>query len=283
VGVVLIVITGVLIWYNHRPQPADLEESIFQGVTYFRESRTEPRPIVIHTIKIDLNAPGIGFTITPPDPADGRPLRAQTTSHFLTTSGVQIAINADFFTPWWSNTIFDYYPHIGDSVDIHGFASYKGTPYGNAKAGDTTLYLSKDAQASVGAPIGEIDTAVSGNAVLLDDGEIVTQVGDSTPDETNPRTAAGIDTDTNQLILMVIDGRQPNYSEGTTIPELAAIMKEYGAEDAINLDGGGSSTMVIESGNGQPVILNSPIDNRIPGRERAVANQLGVFAQPVSE
>jgi hypothetical protein len=46
------------------------------------------------------------------------------------------------------------------------------------------------------------------------------------------------------------------------------------------LDGGGSSTMVFEEDNGEPVILNSPIDNYIPGRERPVANHFGVYVIP---
>lgn len=76
----------------------------------------------------------------------------------------------------------------------------------------------------------------------------------------------------------VVDGRQPNYSEGVTLEELALLLREYGAHDAMNLDGGGSTTLVMEGDNGQPVLLNSPIDSRIPGRERAVANHLGIFA-----
>jgi hypothetical protein len=45
----------------------------------------------------------------------------------------------------------------------------------------------------------------------------------------------------------------------------------------MNLDGGGSSTLVIEGEDGQPVILNSPIDHYIPGTERPVANHLGIY------
>jgi hypothetical protein len=48
---------------------------------------------------------------------------------------------------------------------------------------------------------------------------------------------------------------------------------------AMSMDGGGSSTLVIEGGDGLPKILNSPIDNYIPGRERPVGNHLGVFVQ----
>jgi exopolysaccharide biosynthesis protein len=48
---------------------------------------------------------------------------------------------------------------------------------------------------------------------------------------------------------------------------------------AMSLDGGGSSTMVIEGEDGQAVILNSPIDNYIPGRERPVGNHLGIYVE----
>jgi len=56
-------------------------------------------------------------------------------------------------------------------------------------------------------------------------------------------------------------------------------MKEQGAYYAMALDGGGSSTMVIEGEDGKPVILNSPIDLYIPGRERPVGNHFGVYVK----
>ena len=61
--------------------------------------------------------------------------------------------------------------------------------------------------------------------------------------EMHPRTAVGIDRDTGEILMLVIDGRQ-DFSRGYTMVELANLMREFGAEDAINLDGGGSSTMV---------------------------------------
>jgi exopolysaccharide biosynthesis protein len=80
--------------------------------------------------------------------------------------------------------------------------------------------------------------------------------------------------------LIVVDGRQPNYSEGVTLPELTQIVIEHGGDAALNLDGGGSSTLVVEGPKGEPAVLNSPVHGRIPpGRERPVANHLGVFAE----
>ena len=57
------------------------------------------------------------------------------------------------------------------------------------------------------------------------------------------------------LMLFVIDGRQPNYSEGVRLEELAHIGIEYGADAMINLDGGGSSTLVVEDQNGRPQVF----------------------------
>ena len=70
--------------------------------------------------------------------------------------------------------------------------------------------------------------------------------------------------------MMVIDGRQSAYGMyGADRTELGAIMNYYGAVEAYNLDGGGSSTMIIRK-DGEFVVLNSPSD----GRERTDANAI---------
>ena len=81
------------------------------------------------------------------------------------------------------------------------------------------------------------------------------------------------------MLLVVVDGRQPNYSEGVTLVELTEIVAGYGGDTALNLDGGGSTALIARGRTGQPIQLNSPIDNRIPGRERPVANHLGIYAR----
>ncbi len=94
-----------------------------------------------------------------------------------------------------------------------------------------------------------------------------------------PRTAVAIDREGRTLFLVIVDGRQPNYSEGLNFPELARFLKGLGAHDAINLDGGGSSTLAIEGPDGMARVLNSPIHGRVPpGRERPVATHLGIYA-----
>jgi exopolysaccharide biosynthesis protein len=87
----------------------------------------------------------------------------------------------------------------------------------------------------------------------------------------HPRTSVGIDADGRKLLILVVDGRSA-YSRGYTMVELADIMTALGAENAINLDGGGSSAMYSRNGTGAMSIVNEPSD----GSERTVANAFGV-------
>lgn len=82
-----------------------------------------------------------------------------------------------------------------------------------------------------------------------------------------PRTALGVTKD-GRILLVVVDGRQQN-SIGLTLLEMAFLMQELGAESALNLDGGGSSEMVINN-----KIINAPSD----GHERALGDALLVFS-----
>jgi exopolysaccharide biosynthesis protein len=84
----------------------------------------------------------------------------------------------------------------------------------------------------------------------------------------HPRTAVGVRAD-GALVLAVIDGRQPNIGVGMSIPETAALMAELGCVEAINMDGGGSSTMVVKE-----KVVNNPSD--ISG-ERPVSDALLIF------
>ncbi len=109
--------------------------------------------------------------------------------------------------------------------------------------------------------------------MLLVKGEIVPGLDDV---ERDPRTAIGINRNGRYLYIAVVDGRQPFYSDGATFAELAELLRKQGAFMAMAMDGGGSSTLVVEGDDGLPRILNTPIDNYIPGRERPVGNHLGV-------
>ena len=72
-------------------------------------------------------------------------------------------------------------------------------------------------------------------------------------------TAVGVTADGQTLIMAVVDGRQPGWSIGATLPEMAAIMVELGCSEAINLDGGGSSAFVTIDADGT-LVANRPSD-----------------------
>jgi exopolysaccharide biosynthesis protein len=247
--------------------------------------RRQPRPLVIHIVTIDLQAPGLGFLVTPGDAKAKRPLKAQTVRQFLQANRAQLAINGDYFWPWYSYSILNYYPHSGDPVSVRGIAASRGVVYsrGSKRYPHPTLHLSQTNRAQIcqprEVPAQPIYNAVSGNFLLLHDGKInVPEQGSEEWTAFQPRNSVGLDKARRHLILLEVDGRQTGYSEGTTLAETAQLLRENGAWEAINLDGGGSETLIIEGPKG-PETLNSPIDCNIPGRERAVANHLGVFAQ----
>ena len=79
--------------------------------------------------------------------------------------------------------------------------------------------------------------------------------------------------------MLVVDGKQPFYSEGVTLAELADFLISLGCDRALNLDGGGSSTLVVNKDN-RVTVLNAPIHTKIPMRERPVANHLGFSISP---
>lgn len=123
----------------------------------------------------------------------------------------------------------------------------------------------------------DVEQAVGGGPWLLRagavaiDGEAENMSPSEFVEKRHPRTAAGVTGD-GKLLLLTVDGRQA-LSRGVSLPELAQILKRYGARSALNLDGGGSSTMVV-----QDAVVNAPSD----GRARPIANGLLVYGEPVS-
>ena len=271
-------IGGYLLYDRGRPAPVPLKQKLYEGVTYRRIVEYLPSPLIAHVIIIDTKTAGISFLVTPPDSKGDLQLNARTTSQFLDEFGVQIAINGDGFTPWWSHSPADYYPHVGDPVTPLGLTASKGDLYTEGVPKEIgmepTLYISRRNSLSFNKRPDNIFQAISGDRMLVEQGEVVDGLDNS---ELDPRTAVGLNKNGRFLILIVVDGRQPFYSNGATFVKLAELLISQGANIAMNLDGGGSSTMVMEGDHGEAVIINSPIDNYIPGRERPVANHLGIY------
>ena len=275
---ILLCIGGYAFYDRGRPAPIPMKQKLYEGVTYRRVIRLFPRPMIAHVLTIDTKIKGIEFLVTPPDSESETPLNARTTSQFLKEFNLQIAVNGGGFSPWWSHSPADYYPHEGDPITPLGFTASNGDVYWMGDDTDIgtepTLYVGRKNTLSFNNKPGKVYNAISGDRMLVLKGEPASDLDD---EELDPRTAIGINRNGRYLYLVVVDGRQPFYSEGATFAELANLLIDQGAFMGMSLDGGGSSTMVIKGDNGTPIILNSPIDNYIPGRERPVGNHLGIY------
>ncbi|MER7440586.1 phosphodiester glycosidase family protein [Micromonospora avicenniae] len=117
---------------------------------------------------------------------------------------------------------------------------------------------------------GNLHAAVGGGNVLVRDGLVQTISDPSLA----PRTAVGFTADGRKMIMLTVDGRQVD-SRGVTQTEMGRMMAELGAHNALNLDGGGSSTLLArEPGAAAVQVENSPSD----GTERPVPNGLALYA-----
>ncbi|MEX0270368.1 phosphodiester glycosidase family protein [Leptolyngbyaceae cyanobacterium UHCC 1019] len=267
-----------------RPPQSNLEKTLFEGINYRREFQPLPRPVMLHIIAIDLTAPGIKALVTPGTTAsDNRELKARTSSEFLQEFKLQVAVNANFFYPFAEESPWNYFPHSGDLVNAVGLAISNGNSYSSPESGWAALCLMADRAQIVAngkCPKGTMQ-AVAGNVMVVTNGKpLISQPGTADSEEAYSRTAIAIDRTGEKLWLILVDDKQWLYSEGVTLAELAQIAIRLGADAAVNLDGGGSTTLVVDTPAGATV-LNSPAHTKIPMRSRPVANHLGFYARPV--
>jgi exopolysaccharide biosynthesis protein len=228
-----------------------------------------------YVVRIDLNAPGVGFTTTPH--SGSLETTSQTTSQFLASSGSQVAINAAFFDPCGCSTT------TSDAKNLEGLAISSGALVSPDQVGNASLLITQDNHASMAAGgtanTSNIWTAVSGGGFVLQNGiDVVNGSLPGDPLNPNPRSIVGLSQDGSTMFLVAIDGRQARYSNGVTQAEEADFMYALGAYNAINLDGGGSTALVVQGADGSPDTLNRPSG----GAQRYDGNNLGVYAAPLA-
>jgi exopolysaccharide biosynthesis protein len=124
--------------------------------------------------------------------------------------------------------------------------------------------------------LNRMETAIGGAGTVLINGE-VSNDGGFVPGGLQPRTAVGFNQDGTQAIMMVVDGR--SHSVGATHQDMANLMLEYGAYNAMHLDGGASSAMGVQKKHQNTMHLV----NTVPGgNQRRVTNTLGIFNESVA-
>lgn len=246
------------------PPPADPALSAFRDVD---KKWSEPMPGVrlleftaagphhVYVVEIDLSRPEFQLRTTRPDE------RGQTVSAFAQNAGALVAINGDFF---------EY-----GSYQPWGLAAGEGQHWAGTADNPSWLFLACDAlkhctidQDGRAAPLDPRWTSVVGGAgaPLLVDGAAIARGDPPHAIERHPRSAVGL-TEDNKMILVAAEGRRGD-AIGMTYDEMSTLLAEMRATTGMMLDGGGSTSLVI---NGARV-------NHLPegSGERVVANHLAI-------
>jgi hypothetical protein len=264
--------------------------ALFEGVSHRTLPSPGPFPMSIQVLRIDLTAPGLSLVVTPGDSSDGHEYRALRTSEALLAQDWQAAVNGGYFLPFAGGSPGgdDYIPQPGQGTDVSGAAIHDGRVVSPVEPDldrrvNAILCIWREAEVVIadGQDCGPgVREAMAAGPRLLRDGRRLSyEAFDAAYGAArHPRTAVGLDTRRRLAWLVTVDGRQPGFSEGASLDELTDIFVALGASDAINLDGGGSTTMVVAAPGG-PRVLNRPIHTAVPGRERPSANHLGVRAR----
>ncbi len=258
----------------------------YEGVRMQRWKREQPEAEWL-VVWIDLRTPGLGYRITPlydrpgPDGGPWRGCRAQTTLDFLRGDpDVMLAVNTVAYYPfpadngmevWLSEPIWqegDQPPASGGErrpIDDHTMLALFA---GRALIDTPAAVKSARPMLAFG---GFRDPVLVENEVAVRDGKPTSQ-------RTRPhgRTVAGVSKDGRVLMLVIGDGYHPGVSVGLGEQDVGLIMQAAGAERALFLDGGGSTTLVGRDGDGTPTVLNWPAGQQnVPGTLRFVGPNLG--------
>jgi hypothetical protein len=171
------------IYDRGRPAPVPMKQKLYEGVVYLSIVQIVPRPMIAHVIIIDRTKSKAKFLVTPADSlGEEYPLNARIhpNSAWLRFTD---AINGDGFVPWWSRGPMDYYPHEGDPVIPLGFTASNGKIYSYGqpdKPGvEPTLYISRQHYPSFNVRPGNVWSAISGDRMIVEKGQIVDGLDDS--------------------------------------------------------------------------------------------------------
>ncbi len=262
--------------------PSNLEwKKLYDGIEHVNFKIEDPL-LNVNVLRIDATNPNLTFHTTSPSKnwvADVNETDRRTLPDSVVEEDLLVAVNANFYQPFNAQTRVSRGP-----ADNKGLVVSNGVLVSPTIDGFPSFIQNKDGSVEIrsvrpGDSLDNIQTAVSGHNTVLKDGKcpIIDQV-ESFPylKVRHPRTLVGISQDKKFVYLVTIDGRQPEFSVGTSILESAEILRQLGAYDAVNLDGGGSTTMAYRDESGKPVVLNRPVGLGPANTLRHNANALGV-------
>ncbi len=236
----------------------------------------------IHVVKVNLKDPRVSVHVARggADPDGNGPWLTSLlpTSEIARREHFAVAINGDFFNAQATKDVEGKNTGYvrGKAAAPVGMAMSAGVLWHRPKSPRPYLEITRDHVAKLESGSEPIDAAaremVGGSQIIVRAGRAITFTN-LFATARHPRTAVGIDGSGTVLTLLVVDGRQPELSVGMTLAELAEEMIHQGCAAAINLDGGGSSTLVLRNPESKKMeVVNSPSDTK----ERSVADVLGV-------
>ena len=285
---------------------AEIVDHPFLGVTHITRTETSPRSVTMHIVRIDLTIPGISFRLTPP--GGTRETVRQTTLSYLNAQQAQVAVNGHFFLPFPSADLNAMLIGLGASdgnvysafeAPVQSYALVTDAPAINIDSFNHASVVHRNVAFPDGLHVLEpviIWNTVAGSAQIVTNGvkTIPLYIDATHPDGLltppgpanysnsnswygliNARTAIGLSRDDQTLFLFTVD--RAGGSLGLSVGEVADLLiEDYGVYNALNLDGGGSTTLTMEN----PVthartIVNLSSDNPAG---RTVASSLAVFA-----
>jgi len=254
---------------------------------------------VVYFLRVDLTDPDIRLFASPRNPTnyihDYIETAGYTATNFLRNHHLQAVINANsFFLPGSLNSP-SYNLSEGSALHVSGLLVSEGELVSQQEGpGDSsTLMFTSNNVASfaptnwLASSTNGVYTAVTGLYPILVNGVNVGSNYLSYPGAAHrvqPRSVLGLSQDRRYLYLLAIDGRQgQDYSVGAYDWESAEWLRLAGASDGVNMDGGGSTCLVVMDTTGQPVPLNHDSAS-LTGpeyRERTVGCHFGVYAAPL--
>lgn len=246
--------TPILFLNTQTAHADDSWGAVANGITWLHRTTSEPQDL--HVVWVDLTFAETYIRATKEEE------RGQTVPAWASAVGATVAINGDWFS------YDDYYP-VGLAVgDGWGWTDRPDLVDWGYFACSLTKDCWLDYPGTLAGWSPRVHNAVGGNeAILVVDGVAWHYEDSFYSSDLAPRSAIGVSADGNTLILAVIDGRSSSAA-GMTFNEVADLMVEMGAYDAMMLDGGGSSTLYISG-----YTVNNPSD----GSPRVVSNHLGIM------
>ncbi len=217
-------------------------------------------------VRIDLTDPKlkIAVGVGGPDPDDKGIWETilQPTTVISKANSFDLAINTVFFSVNRERRPMGLKYAIGDWAASTSLVMSDGKMLSLRREGMPIMFDEQN-RASIGTlnviP-KEARVIVSGNKQIVFRGQVVDKIGDN---DRAPRSSIGIADKGKTLVLFVVDGRRDEWSVGMSLTELAATMIDFGCESALNLDGGGSTTLVIRKptpAGDQWKVVNTPSD-----------------------